>query len=118
MSKPAPGASPDRELKKGAADLLVLSLLAERQRHGYELSRLIEQRSGGALTLHLASLYTLLYRLERKGLIAGRWVEKPGERRRRFYRLTPAGRALLGAEQARWLEFVRAVSAITGLRHA
>jgi PadR family transcriptional regulator, regulatory protein PadR len=113
-----PSASTDRELKKGAADLLVLSLLAERQRHGYELSRLIEQRSAGSLTLHLASLYTLLYRLERKGWIAGRWVEKPGERRRRFYRLTPAGRALLGEEQERWLEFVKAVSAITGLRHA
>ena len=114
MSKTAP----DRELKKGAADLLVLSLLAERQRHGYELSRLIDQRSGGALTLHLASLYTLLYRLEHKGLIAGRWVEKPGERRRRFYRLTQAGRQLLGEEQERWVEFVKAVSAITGLRHA
>ena len=108
----------DRELKKGAADLLVLSLLAERARHGYELSRLIEQRSGGALTLHLASLYTLLYRLERKGLIAGRWVEKPGERRRRFYRLTAEGRRLLGEEKERWLEFVEAVTAITGLRHA
>jgi transcriptional regulator len=108
----------DRELKKGAADLLVLALLGERRRHGYELSRLIEQRSGGTLTLHLASLYTLLYRLERKGLIAGRWVEKPGERRRRFYRLTPAGRALLGEEKQRWVEFVKAVSAITGLRHA
>lgn len=108
----------DRELKKGTADLLVLALLAERPRHGYELSRLIEERSGGSLQLHLASLYTLLYRLERKGLVAGRWVEKAGERRRRFYRLTAVGRKLLGAETERWVEFVKAVSAITGVRHA
>jgi transcriptional regulator len=113
-----PSTANDRELKKGTADLLVLALLAERPRHGYDLSRLIDQRSEGALRLHLASLYTLLYRLERKGLIAGRWVEKPGERRRRFYRLTPAGRQLLDEEKERWVEFVRAVSAITGLRHA
>ena len=103
----------DRERKKGTADLLVLTLVGEQPRHGYEIAKLIEQRSGGNLVLQVASLYPLLYRLEKKGWISGRWVEKPGERRRRFYRLTAAGRKHLADEQRRWLEFVRAVESIT-----
>ncbi|MDX1383413.1 MAG: PadR family transcriptional regulator, partial [Thermoanaerobaculia bacterium] len=102
MSKPYS----DRERKKGTADLLVLALLAERRRHGYEIAKLIEERSDGTLTLQVASLYPLLYRLERKGWIKGRWVEEPGERRRRFYGLTAAGRKRLAQEHADWLEFV------------
>jgi PadR family transcriptional regulator PadR len=85
----------DRELKRGAAELLILSLLDARPRHGYELSRLIHTRSGGQLTFHIDSLYPLLYRLEERGWIKGAWVEKPDERRRRFYQVTPEGR--LGA---------------------
>ena len=103
----------DRERKKGTADLLVLSLLNERQRHGYEIAKLIERRSGGELVFHVASLYTLLKRLEGRGVIAGRWVEKPGERRRRFYRLTPNGKKLLVQQQREWLCFVRSVERIT-----
>ncbi len=103
----------DRERKKGTADLLVLALVGERQRHGYEIAKLIEQRSGGALVFQVASLYPLLYRLEKKGLIRGRWVEKAGERRRRFYRLTAKGKKFLGEEQRRWREFVEAVDLIT-----
>ncbi len=103
----------DRERKKGTADLLVLSLLHERQRHGYEIAKLIERRSGGELVFHVASLYTLLKRLEGRGVIAGRWVEKAGERRRRFYRLTPSGKKLLAKEQRDWLSFVRSVERIT-----
>src|ERR671923_2876336 len=82
----------DRELKKGSAELLILSLLDARSRHGYEISKLIESRSNGQLKFHIASLYPLLYRLEERGWIQGTWVEKPGERRRRFYRLTAQGR--------------------------
>ena len=74
----------DRELKKGCAELLILSLLEARPRHGYELSKLIHMRSGGQLTFHIDSLYPLLYRLEERGWIKGSWVEKSGERRRRF----------------------------------
>ncbi len=103
----------DRERKKGTADMLVLALLSERQRHGYELAKLIEQRSQGALILQVPSLYPLLYRLEKRSLISGRWVEKPGERRRRFYRLTAKGRRYLEEEQRRWREFVEAVERIT-----
>lgn len=93
--------------------MLVLALVGERQRHGYEIAKLIERRSGGTLVFQVASLYPLLYRLEKKGLIKGRWVEKAGERRRRFYRLTPKGRRFLGEEQKRWLEFIEAVERIT-----
>ena len=103
----------DRERKKGTADLLVLSLLAEKQRHGYEIAKLIERRSGGELVFHVASLYTLLKRLEGRGVIAGRWVEKAGERRRRFYRLTPSGKKRLAQEQRDWLSFVSSVERIT-----
>jgi DNA-binding PadR family transcriptional regulator len=90
-------ASPDRELKKGSAEVLVLALLEDEARHGYEIAKLIEQRSDGALRFHAASLYPTLYRLEQRGLIAGRWVEKAGQRRRRYYRLTPAGARVLTA---------------------
>src|SRR3977135_1568330 len=81
----------DRELKKGSAELLILSLVEDQPRHGYDLSKLIEARSGGVLSFRVASLYPLLYRLEKRGWIHGRWIEKAGQRRRRYYRLTPAG---------------------------
>ena len=81
----------DREVRKGSAETLILALLEERQRHGYEIGRLIETRSDGAISFQVASLYPMLYRLEKRGLIQGRWVEKAGERRRRFYKLTPKG---------------------------
>jgi len=103
----------DRELKKGSAELLILALLESRPRHGYEISRLIEQRSDGALRFQVASLYPLLYRLENRGWIQGRWVEKAGQRRRRFYRLTPQGRDVLASQRRGWQTFVQAVNAIT-----
>jgi PadR family transcriptional regulator, regulatory protein PadR len=108
----------DRELKKGSAELLVLSVLQYRQRHGYEISKLIEERSGGSLKFNVASLYPLLYRLEKRGWLQGRWVEKAGQRRRRFYRVTAAGRKVLKAQQNTWDEFVTAISRITGMEHA
>jgi transcriptional regulator len=108
----------DRELKKGSAELLILSLVEARARHGYEISKLIEQRSGGRLRFKVASLYPLLYRLEERGWIAGRWLETPGERRRRVYRLTPAGRRVLAAQRDRWREFVDSIARITGAEHA
>src|SRR3954469_1364177 len=94
-----------RELKKGSAELLILSLLEGRPRHGYEIGRLIDERSGGRIHFKVASLYPLLYRLEERGWIAGRWVERTGERRRRFYRLTGDGRKVLKAQRAYWREF-------------
>ena len=108
----------DRELKKGSAELLVLSLVEDRQRHGYEISKLIESRSKGALRFNVASLYPMLYRLEKRGWIQGRWVDKAGQRRRRYYRLTAAGRKVLRAQRSRWQTFVAAINQIAGIEHA
>ena len=108
----------DRELKKGSAELLILSLLQARARHGYEISQLIEQRSAGTLKFNVASLYPLLYRLEKRGWIEGQWVEKAGQRRRRYYRLTPAGKAMLKQQRRTWTAFVIAMQRITGVSHA
>lgn len=108
----------DRELKKGSAELLILSLVEDTPRHGYDIGQLIEMRSRGALKFNVASLYPLLYRLEKRGWIRGRWVEKPGQRRRRYYRLTSAGQKTLQAQRDGWREFVAAISQITGIQHA
>jgi PadR family transcriptional regulator PadR len=108
----------DRELKKGSAELLILSLLEDRPRHGYEIGQLIELRSRGALRFNIASLYPLLYRLEQRGWIKGRWVEKAGQRRRRYYRLTAKGRKTLAAQREGWREFAEAIGRITGIEYA
>jgi transcriptional regulator len=110
--------SPDREWKKGSAELLVLSLLEDQPRHGYDISKLIQIRSGGVLRFHVTSLYPLLYRLEDRGWIASRWVEKPEQRRRRYYSLTPEGRKVLRSQRNSWKEFVAAMSLVTGVEHA
>lgn len=107
-----------RELKKGSAELIILSILEARPRHGYEISKLIEERSEGQLTFHVASLYPLLYRLEERGWLQGKWVEKAGERRRRFYALTAEGRGVLARQRETWKTFVQAMGLITGVDHA
>jgi transcriptional regulator len=108
----------DRELKKGSAELLILSLVEDQPRHGYDIGQLIEQRSQGVLKFNVASLYPLLYRLEKRGWIQGRWVERPTQRRRRYYRLTADGKKILAAQRNSWLEFVQAINRITGIEHA
>jgi PadR family transcriptional regulator, regulatory protein PadR len=108
----------DLEWKKGSAELLILSLLDARPRHGYEISKLIEQKSEGKLSFHVASLYPLLYRLEKRGWLKGRWIERAGQRRRRYYRLTRAGRKVLASQQQSWQQFVEAVNRITGVTEA
>ena len=110
--------SSDVEWKKGSAELLILSLLEARPRHGYDVSKLIEQRSRGTLRYHAASLYPLLYRLEKRGWVQGRWVEKSGQRRRRYYRLTPQGRKVLASQRRGWRVFVEAINRITEVEHA
>jgi transcriptional regulator len=108
----------DRELKKGSAELIVLSIVEARARHGYEIGKLIETRSAGQVRFHVASLYPLLYRLEERGWLQGRWVEKPGQRRRRFYSLTAEGRRVLTRQRQTWKSFVHAMGLITGGDHA
>ena len=108
----------DRELKKGSAELLILSLVQRQPRHGYDICKLIELRSEGDLRFNVASLYPLLYRLEKRGWILGRWVEKAGQRRRRYYRLTAEGRKVLPVQQRGWLAFVEAINRITAGENA
>ena len=105
-------------LKKGSAEFLILSLLEVETRHGYELQKLIESRSDGVLTFNVASLYPLLYRMEERGWIVGRWVEKAGQRRRRYYSITRDGRKILEAQRRSWEEFVEAIANISGARYA
>ena len=108
----------DRELKRGAAELMILALLDAQPRHGYDLSKLIEARSGGRLRFHIDSLYPLLYRLEERAWIKGTWIEKPDERRRRVYKLTPTGKRVLADQRRSWDVFVDAVRQVTGGEHA
>ena len=108
----------ERELKRGSAEILILALLEERQRHGYEIGRLIADRSHGAINFHIASLYPTLYRLEDRRLIEGRWVEKAGQRRRRYYRLTREGRQVLARQRGIWDSFFIALDRVARIRHA
>ena len=107
-----------RELKRGSTELLILALLEERDRHGYDLAGLIDDRSRGAISFHAASLYPTLYRMEDKDLIEGRWVEKAGQRRRRYYRLTKAGRKMLASQRTVWDNFFDALNRVARIRHA
>ncbi len=107
-----------KEWKKGSAELLILSLVEDQARHGYDISKLIEAGSNGALRFHVTSLYPLLYRLEERGWIEGRWVEKAGQRRRRYYRLTKDGKKVLAQQRQSWQEFVEAVGRIAGIDYA
>ena len=108
----------ERELKRGSTEILILALLEEQDRHGYDIGRLIDERSDGTITFHVASLYPILYRMEHRGLIDGRWVEKPGQRRRRYYRLTAAGRKVLKKQRSVWKNFVVALDHVARLGHA
>jgi transcriptional regulator len=107
-----------RELKRGSTELLILALVEDRARHGYEIARLIEQRSRGAITFHTASLYPTLYRLEGRSLIEGRWVEKAGQRRRRYYRITAAGRKALAGQRSLWEGFFVALNRVARVKRA
>lgn len=110
--------SDENARKKGSAELLVLAQLEGRPRHGYEIGVEIERRSAGAVSFQIASLYPVLYRLERKGLIAGQWVEAAGQRRRRYYKLTAAGRQMLSEQRRSWSAFLTAVQRAAGLENA
>jgi PadR family transcriptional regulator, regulatory protein PadR len=106
-----------REAKKGTAEIVVLALLEDEARHGYELVRVIDERSGGALTFNFASLYATLYKLEERSLIQGRWVERPGQRRRRYYRITAKGREFLASQRQEWQQFFHLVRDLAGLSY-
>jgi transcriptional regulator len=107
--------APNTDIKRGSAELMVLAAIEERTRHGYEIAKLIDERSGGVLRFHIASLYPMLYRMERRGWIDGKWIEKAGQRRRRYYRLTPEGRKVLAQQRSTWRELLAALQAVAGL---
>ena len=107
--------APKDDLKKGSAELMVLAVIEDAPRHGYDIARSIDDRSGGVLRFHVASLYPMLYRLERRGWITGRWVEKAGQRRRRYYRLTPEGRRMLLQQRNEWHALFDALTRVAGL---
>ena len=108
----------EREMKRGSAELLILALLEERERHGYDIGKQIEERSEALIKFHITSLYPTLYRLEGQGMIEGRWVEKAGQRRRRYYRLTPGGRSTLVRQRSIWENFAKAINRVAGIKHA
>lgn len=107
--------APENDLKRGTAELLVLASLERRSRHGYEIAKLIDDRSGAVLRFHVASLYPMLYRMERRAWIEGKWIEKAGQRRRRYYKLTPAGRKVLGEQRRNWRELLSALQRVAGI---
>jgi len=108
----------DKEIKRGSTEMLMLALLEERARHGYEIAKLIEERSDGVLQFNVASLYPLLYRLEKRGLIKGTWIEKAGQRRRRFYKLTAAGKKVLTEQRQTWSDFFSALDRVAKITPA
>lgn len=108
----------DQEIKRGSTEMLILALVEDRPRHGYEIAKLIEERSDGVLQFHVASLYPLLYRLEKRELIQGRWVEKAGHRRRRFYKLTAAGKKVLIEQRQTWADFFAALDRVAKINPA
>jgi transcriptional regulator len=105
----------ENELKRGSAELMILASIEGRARHGYEIAKLIDDKSAGVLRFHVASLYPMLYRMERRGWLEGKWVEKAGQRRRRYYKLTTAGRRVLGEQRASWQELLSALQRVTGI---
>lgn len=107
--------APHNEVKRGSAELMVLAAIEQRARHGYEIAKLIDDRSDGVLRFHTASLYPMLYRMERRGWIEGKWIEKAGQRKRRYYRLRPAGRKVLARQRSTWRELLTAVQRVAGL---
>jgi transcriptional regulator len=108
----------DKEVKRGSTEMLILALVEDRSRHGYEIAKLIEQRSDGVLQFHVASLYPLLYRMEKRGLIKGTWIQKTGQRRRRFYKLMPEGKKVLNEQRQTWSDFFTALDRVAKINPA
>lgn len=108
----------DAAVRRGSAEILVLAMVENRARHGYEIARLIEEQSQGAVRFHVASFYPLLYQLERRGLLRGTWIEKAGQRRRRYYSITAEGRRELERQRSRWATFIAAMTSMARLRRA
>ncbi len=108
----------DRELKRGSAEMMILSLVEDRARHGYELLKLLEERSEGLLKFHIGSVYPILFRLEKQGWLKGQWQQHAGARRRKAYRITVKGRSMLASQRSVWRELVKAIDRVARTSHA
>ena len=105
-------------IKRGTAELAVLSVLEGGAMHGYEMARRIERQTKGVLQFTLAALYPMLYRMEQRGWIRGTWETSSNGRRKRCYRLTPAGRKKLSPLRREWAELFRALQQLTKVADA
>jgi len=108
----------DNTVKRGSAELAVLSVLEPGPMHGYEIAKRIEQRTGGVLRFDVASLYPLLYRMEKEELVSANWDESSSGRRRRYYQLTSAGKKKLKPLREQWKIFFEALNQIAGFQNA
>ena len=106
----------DSGLLWGVVDLLILEVLSDGPNYGYEISQMVTGRSRGYFELKEGSFYPALHRLERQKLLAGFWQVADSGRRRKYYRLTPAGRRVLEAKRAEWTKFATGVQGVLGLR--
>jgi transcriptional regulator len=105
-------------IKRGSAELAILALLADCPLHGYEIAKRIERQTRGVLRFDVASLYPLLYRLEKRGWVRGAWEAAPNGRKRRYYRLTAAGKKQLVPLRKQWRTFFDALNQLAGVSHA
>jgi DNA-binding PadR family transcriptional regulator len=106
------------KIARGSAELAILALLAEQSLYGFDISKRIEEKSGGALCFTLASLYPMLYDLEKRGWISGRWEANQAGRDRRYYSLTPAGKKELAPLRREWNFFFQALDRLAGVTNA
>jgi PadR family transcriptional regulator PadR len=102
-------------LVKGTLDVLVLKALSWGPMHGFEITAWLEDRSGGALDVDDSALYQALYRMEQRGLVEAEWGVTENNRQARYYRVTPAGRARLREETAKWLRYAETVTGVLSL---
>ena len=96
-------------VKRGTAELAILSVLESGALHGYEIARRIERQTRGKLRFTLASLYPLLYRMESKGWLRAEWQVSANGRKRRCYRVTASGKKRLVPLRAEWSELFQAL---------
>ncbi len=106
------------KIARGSAELAILALLDEQPLYGFEISRRIDERTQGALRFTLASLYPMLYGLEKRKWIAGKWQSNEAGRDRRYYSLTPAGKKQLAPLRQEWRGFFQALDQLAGVSHA
>ncbi len=106
------------KISRGSGQLAILSLLAEQPLYDFEIAKQIGERTGGALQFTLASLYPLLYEMEKRGWVEGHWQANHAGRDRRYYRLTAAGRHRLAPLREEWRAFFHALDSLAGVSHA